>query len=133
MERRLKFFEQMRHRLENIEDETVDLEIKKEPEEVKVIEPVGKQEYTIRLKTRLAAWATELNKWENEADEVAIDDECAANLARLDLKLAEGYEKMRELLCTTEDQWDSVRDDAESLWREIISTFDEIRHCVGGK
>jgi hypothetical protein len=133
MERRLKFFEQMRHRLENIDDETVDLKSMAEPEEVKVIEPAGKQEYTARLKTKLVAWATELNKWETEADQVAIDEECADNLARLDLKLAEGYEKMRELLCTTEEEWETVREDAETLWQEIISTFDEIRHCVGGK
>jgi hypothetical protein len=134
MERRLKFFEQMRHRLENIEDETVDLISRtEEPEEVKVIEPAGNQEYAARLKTKLTAWATELNKWETEADKVVIDEECADNLARLDLKLAEGYEKMRELLCTTDDEWDTVREDAETLWQEIVSTFDEIRHCVGGK
>lgn len=122
----------MRHRLEHIEEETLDLESGTKPEEVKVIEPMGKQEYTARLKTKLTAGATELNKWENQADQVVIDEECAANLARLDLKLAEGYEKIKELLCTTEDDRESVREDADTLWQEIVTTFDEIRRCVGG-
>ena len=133
MDRRLRFFEQMRHRLDNIEDEIVDIESKSGTEEVRIIEPAGKQEYVVRLKTKLAAWAAELNKWETEAEQVAIDENCAANLARLDIKLGEGYEKMREILCTTDEEWDRVQEDAETLWKEIVTTFDEIRHCVGGQ
>ena len=103
------------------------------PVEKKVIQPAGKQEYTSHLKTKLNAWTNELNKWENEATQVDLDEECAARLAELDFKLAEGYEKLREILCSPDEDWDSVREDAENLWQEIVSTFDQIRHCVGEK
>jgi hypothetical protein len=133
MERRIRFFEQMRNRLENMDEETVDLKPKEEAVEKMVIKPGGKQEYTANLKQKLAAWSNELDKWETEAYQVDLDEECAARLADLDYKLAEGYEKLRDLLCSPDEEWDSVQKNAEKLWREIVSTFDQIRHCVGEK
>jgi hypothetical protein len=133
MERRIRFFEQMRHRLETIKDENLELEAKDEGEEKNILMPTGKQDYIVRLKTMLSAWGNELNKWEDEADQVNIDEDCAAHLAKLDQKLAEGYEKMRDILGTTEEDWDGVRKDAETLREDIISTFEQIRRCVGGQ
>lgn len=133
MERRIRFFEQMRNRLESMDEETVDLKSREEPVEKKVIQPSGKQEYTANLKQKLTAWANELNKWETEATQVDLDEECAAHLVELDYKLAEGYEKLRDLLCSPDEEWDSVQGNAENLWQEIVSTFDQIRHCVGQK
>lgn len=123
----------MRHRLVTIKDETVDLESKKDDEEGKDLNPTGKNEYTARVKTRLNAWANELDRWETEAYQVDLDEECAAQLAKLDQKLAEGYEKMRDLMGMPDEDWKSIRKDAETLWEDILSTLDEIRRCVGGE
>ena len=132
MERRIKFFEQMRHRLDTINEDGSELESAKGDEKKKVLSPTGKQEYMTRVKTRLNAWASELDRWETEACQADLDEQCVAQLAKLDQQLVEGYEKMRDLMGTSDEAWGSIHEDAEKLWEDILSTFDQIRHCVGG-
>jgi len=131
MERRIRFFEQMRHRLENIEDETRDLRPEKEDERKKERIPDSKRECVERVRTRLGAWTNELDRWETESYKVDLDEECLARLAKLDQKLVEGYEKMRDIMATPEEDWECVCENAESLWEEIWSTLEQIRFCVG--
>jgi len=132
MERRIKFFEQMRQRLDTINEESLEPESGKGEEKKVVLSATGKQEYMTRVKTRLNAWASELDRWETEACQVDLDEQCMAQLTKLDNQLVEGYEKMRDLMGTPDDDWGNIHEDAEKLWEDILSTFDQIRHCVGG-
>jgi len=132
MERRIRFFEQMRQRLDTINEEGPELESAKGEEKKVDLSPAGKQEYMARVKTRLNAWASELDRWETEAHQVDLDEQCMAQLAKLDNQLVEGYEKMRDLMGIPDESWASIQEDAEKLWEEILATFDQIRHCVGG-
>lgn len=132
MERRIRFFEQMRHRLDTINDESSELESEKSDEKKKDLSPSEKQEYIARIKTRLNAWVNELDRWETEAYQVDLDEQCMAQLAKLDQQLAEGFEKMRDLMGTSDEDWHGVHENAETLWEDILATFDKIRLCVGG-
>jgi hypothetical protein len=105
MERRLRFFEQMRHRLETIQDESLDLQPRKEDEKKGEPVPASKNEYVDRVKARLGAWTNELDRWETESYKVDLDEECAARLAKLDQRLLEGYEKMRDRASAIGNFW----------------------------
>lgn len=132
MERRIKFFEQMRHRLENIEDETRDLQPEKEEERKKELIPDSKRECVERARSRLQAWTNELDKWEAESYKQAdLDEECSAQLEALDQKLVEGYGKLKEIMATSEEDWQGICKNAEDLWEDIWSTLEQIRFCVG--
>jgi hypothetical protein len=122
----------MRQRLDTINEEGSKLETPREEEKKTDFNPAGKQEYMARVKTRLNAWASELDRWEAEALQVDLDEQCMAQLTKLDQQLVEGYEKMRDLMGTPDSDWGDIHEDAENLWNEILSTFDQIRHCVGG-
>jgi hypothetical protein len=132
MERRIRFFEQMRQRLDTINEEGLDTVKEKIEEKKPSLTTVGKQEYMARVKTRLNAWASELDRWEAEACQVDLNEECLAQLTKLDNQLIEGYEKMRDLMGTADEDWCNIQEDAEKLWEEILLTFDQIRYCVGG-
>jgi len=132
MERRIKFFDQMRHRLENIEDEMIDLEPDKEDERRKEVIPDSKRECVERARSRLQAWTSELERWETESCKRAdIDEECLAQLEVLDHKLVEGYANLKEIMATPDEEWKGVCENAVDLWEEIWATLEQIRHCVG--
>ena len=135
MERRIRYFEQLKDRFETIKEETVELESRKDTEDTEkkpVIEAIGKQEYIARVKSKLNAWTKELDRWETEASQADLNEECTATMVKLDQRLAEGFEKMRDLVATTDEDWDSIRENAETLWEDIMVTFDQVRHCAGG-
>lgn len=132
MERRVKFFEQMRHRLEIIEDEMLDLEPEKLEERRKEVIPDSKRECVERARSKLQAWTNELERWEAESCKRGdIDEECLANLEALDHKLVEGYANLREIMATPEEEWKGACKNAVDLWEEIWATLEQIRHCVG--
>ena len=121
----------MKDRFATIEEESLELESLEKAAEEKPVALTGKHEYLTRVKARLNAWVNELDKWETEATQVDFNEECTAQLAKLDQKLAEGYEKMRDLMGTTDEDWDSTREEADILWEDIMSTFDQVRECAG--
>ena len=46
---------------------------------------------------------------------------------RLDRKLSEGYEVLRDLMGRTDEGWDGIRKVADTLREDILSLFDHIR------
>lgn len=132
MDRRIQYFERMRERLETVKDEHLSLEQEKEKVEKEAPSENGRREYLSRVRSRLNAWAQELNKLEQEIMSTVADEACMARMEELDVKLGEGFEKLRHLTQTVGDGWDVVRDEAEALWAEILETFDEVRDCARG-
>ena len=131
MDQRERYFDQMKDRFDTIEEERVELDSPEKPTEEKPVALTGKHEYLSRVKARLNAWVKELDRWETEATKVDLNEKCTAQLVKLDQKLAEGYEKMRDLMGTTDEDWDSIREEADILWEDIMSTFDQVRECAG--
>ena len=132
MEQRVKFFEQMKDRLETINEENQELGSGGKPEKMKTLRPVSKNEYITRVKARLNAWINELDRWEAEAYQMALDEDYLAQIHKLDQKLSEGYEKLRDLMGTTDESWDGIKKEADILLEDIMSTFDLVRETAGG-
>ena len=86
--------------------------------------PVRKEEYIPRMKSRLNAWTSEFNKLESKTSGTILDEDCRYEIEKLDCLLSEGYEKLRNLMEITDDSWDRIRKEADSLWADILSLFE---------
>ena len=131
MEQRLRFLEQMKNRLETINQENPQFGSVRKPKEKTMPRPLNKMEYITRLKMKLNAWVKELDRWETEAYQVAPNEEYLAQIHKLDLKLSEGFEKLRDLMGTTDENWDGIKQEADILLEDIMSTFDLVRGTAG--
>jgi hypothetical protein len=131
MDQRSKYLEQMRDRLEAMNDNT-EMRSGKKAEGKTIVIPTRNNEYITRVKTRLDAWVNELDKWKAKAYRSNSDEDYLAQIQKLDLELSEGYEKLKDLIGTTDENWDVIREESEILWEDITSTFDQVREFVGG-
>jgi uncharacterized coiled-coil DUF342 family protein len=94
---------------------------------------VGKQEYISRVKGKLHAWTSEFEKVETRAYEINLDEDCRDEIEKLDRRLSEGCEKLRDLMETTDDSWDGIRKEADALMEDILALFDRVRECSRGE
>jgi len=132
MERRLKYFEQMRERLENGKEVSMQVETENETVEEEAPTENEKREYLVKMKTRLHAWSNELHNLESKIAEKIFDEECFARMEELDIKIAQGFEKMRDLMETVDDGWEIGRCEADALLQDIVDTFDQVRDYARG-
>lgn len=91
-----------------------------------------KREYLAKMKARLNAWSNELNNLENKIADKIFDEECFARMEDLDLKLARGFEKMRDLMETMDDGWEAGQRETDALMQDIRDTFDQVRDYARG-
>ncbi len=91
-----------------------------------------KREYLAYMKTRLHAWSNELHNLEEKITEKIFDEECFARMEELDIKIARGFEKMRDLMETMDDGWEIGRCEADTLLKDIVDTFDQVRDYARG-
>jgi len=130
----VRFLEQMKKRLETIHEEDLVSESGQDADEdASSLEPMGKNEYIAHVRTRLNAWIKEFDKLEEKAYQAVLDQECQAQIDKLDQRLSEGFERMRDLMATSEEDWDGIKEEAETLWQDILTIFDHVRECVSGE
>ena len=132
MEQRLKYFEQMDKGFEKVKEERVPLKPEKETVRKEEITETGRREYLAKMKTRLNAWANELNNLEKKVSEKFFDEECFARMEDLDMKLAHAFEKMRDLMERMDDGWEDSRQETDAMLKDIRDTFEQVRDYARG-
>ena len=133
MERRLNHFDQRNKGLESIKEGRVQADPQEgNVEKKEAVSETEKREYLARMKTRLTAWSSELHNLEKKISEKIFDEECFARMEDLDVKLAQGFEKMRCLMETMDDSWLAGQKEADALLQDIMDTFDQVRDYARG-
>ena len=80
-----------------------------------------KEEYIERLSAELKQWSAQIDELTAKAENAAADVKlnCQADIDALRVKQRSAAEKIQELEASSGDAWESVKETAEHVWRDL--------------
>jgi len=88
-----------------------------------------KSSYQQKVEAQLEEWKADLEVLKAKAKDVTVDLQAEYNekIKELEPKIAEGKAKLAELVDTADDAWDDVKEGAESIWKQMKETFNNVK------
>lgn len=85
--------------------------------------------YEQKIASQLAEWRAEIDLLKAKAETLSVEMKAKSQekIDLLEIKLAEGQTKLKELEKSSEDAWEAVKDGAESIWETMKSAFEDAK------
>jgi hypothetical protein len=86
-----------------------------------------KELYQKKKQAQLDEWKAEVDKLKAKASGGSIDAQLALNkqIEALEGNVEKGKAKLAEIAAASEEKWESTKDDLESAWDSIKSSFSD--------
>jgi hypothetical protein len=88
-----------------------------------------RDQYAAMLKAKLDEWDAEVSELEKNYQRLrsSVIEEHADIIDKLDQKISKGREKMREVVGSTDDAWQQIKEDADTILTDIKTNLDSAR------
>jgi len=128
---RTRFLETLRDGLKEQEKKGGDSRVEEWGTKNKII--TEREEYVELMKAQIEEWNTDIDLLEDKSSNSGADlkEKADVLIGKLDQKLAEGQETLKNIAGTTDDSWVDLKADAEVIWKSIKTTVDETRKTLG--
>ena len=130
-DQRSKFLESLKKGLKEQEEKGGDSRFEEWETKSKII--TEREEYVEHMKTQIEEWNTDIDQLEDKSSNSGADlkEKADVLIGKLDQKLAEGQETLKNIAGTTDDSWVDLKADAEVIWKSIKTTVEETRKTLG--
>jgi len=127
---RNRFLDSLREGLKEQEEGKNDVDIDQWKEDSKII--TEREEYVEKMRGLIEEWNSDIDVLDDKAQNSGPEQREKASdlIGKLDQKLAEGQETLKNIAGTTDDSWVDLKADAEVIWDSIKETVEETRKVL---
>jgi chromosome segregation ATPase len=88
-----------------------------------------KEEYQKKIQIQLDEWKADIDRLKEKAKLASADAKLKykENIDKLEAKMTEGKSKLKDLMESSGDAWDVVKEGADSIWDTMKATFSEVK------
>lgn len=94
-----------------------------------------KENYQHKFESQLDEWRADIDRLKEKARHATAERKLKyqEHIDKLELKMAEGKSKLKDLRENGGEAWESVKDGADSIWDTMKATFAEVKEKLRDK